>query len=93
MFPAVAGGVVYFGGQDSYQYAVDAQTGVERWRFEMGAAAILPAVADGVVYFGSSDCNLYTLDAQSGAERWRFQTVVSIWLSPAVGRRGLLRQR
>jgi outer membrane protein assembly factor BamB len=31
----VVGGVVYFGSYDDHLYAVDIETGQEKWRFEM----------------------------------------------------------
>lgn len=73
--PALAGGLLYFGGQDSRVYAVEAATGRQRWAFDTANIVFSsPAVADGVVYVGSRDANLYALNAATGAERWRFPT-------------------
>jgi outer membrane protein assembly factor BamB len=52
--PAVADGVAYFGSFDRNLYAVDAATGVEKWKYETSRwLNALPTVADGVVYFGA----------------------------------------
>ena len=98
--PAVAKGVVYFGGSDEdfgtgahgevgvkdvHLYAVDAQTGQEKWRFATGGSIFSsPAVVDDVVYFGSADHGFYAVDAVSGSETWRFEAEGSIASSPAV---------
>jgi hypothetical protein len=50
--PTVTGGVVYFGSDDSYLYAVDARTGKLKWRFKTGGVVYSsPCVVNGVVYF------------------------------------------
>jgi outer membrane protein assembly factor BamB len=55
--------------------AVDAASGEERWRVELGPGSVanlpLPAVADGVVYAGGGEGILLAVDAASGQERWR----------------------
>lgn len=70
--PVIANGVAYFGSGDSHLYAVDAATGVERWRFVLNAGGSSPAVVDGVLYTGSEGI-FYALDAATGKERWHFQ--------------------
>ena len=89
--PAVEGGVVYFGSEDNHLYAVDARSGLERWRFTPTGDLIVspimfssPAIADGVVYFGSGDSHLYAVDASTGEEIWTFKTGGGIPSSPAV---------
>ena len=72
--PAVFENRVYFGSGDGNIYALDAQTGVLRWRFMTGDVVhASPAVANNTVYVGSWDSYLYALDAETGAERWRFK--------------------
>ena len=51
--PAVSNGVVYFGSDDNYIYAVDSKTGEEKWKFKTGDDGSSPTVSDGVVYFGN----------------------------------------
>jgi hypothetical protein len=70
--PVVADGVVYFGSDDNFFYAVDARTGQEQWRFETGDdVRSSPAIADGIVYFRSYDHYLYAADARSGQLVWK----------------------
>jgi outer membrane protein assembly factor BamB len=77
--PVVAGGVVYFGSDDGYLYAVDIETGGEVWKFQTGDdVRSSPAIVDGVVYFGSWDNYVYALDAKTGEEIWNFYTLKNI---------------
>ncbi|UCC88400.1 MAG: PQQ-binding-like beta-propeller repeat protein [Anaerolineales bacterium] len=98
--PAVARGTVYFGsgciggsdyclrrraGSDYYFYALDRQTGQEKWRFQVGGGvASSPLIAHGLVYFGSEDQHLYALDSRTGQQKWRFTTEDVVWGSPAM---------
>ena len=84
--PVVANGVVYFGSDDHWLYALDATSGKKLWSYQTGNNIWMssPAVANGVVYFGSTDDWLYALDATSGKKLWSYQTGGKIWSSPAV---------
>jgi hypothetical protein len=82
----VANGTVFVGARDGWIYAIDANTGAERWRFDHKISWIntSPAFLDGVVYAGSSDAQfVQALDAASGKELWR-TTTGTTWSSPAV---------
>ncbi len=86
---AVADGVVYMrgGSYDNTLYAVDAQTGTQRWSYAVsggGRINELPAVADGVVYFGADNGSLYALNAHTGALLWTYTTGRPVYSSPAV---------
>ena len=71
--PSWAAGPVYFGSGDGNVYALDAQTGDLKWKFQTGDVVhASPAYADGVVFVGSWDSYFYALDARTGAEKWRF---------------------
>ena len=52
--PVISDGVIYFGSEDSYLYAVDIQSGAGEVEVQDGRWVwSSPAVSDGVVYFGS----------------------------------------
>jgi len=84
--PAVANGTVFVGARDGWIYALDAERGTEKWRFDHKVSWIntSPAIDQGVVYAGSSDAQfVQALDASTGKELWRTKTGVT-WSSPAV---------
>ncbi len=92
--PAIDDNTVYTGGWDSYLYALNADTGVEKWRFKAGEDPVnhnqvgfqsSPAVADGTVYVGCRDAHVYALDAATGRKKWDYYTRKS-WVNntPAV---------
>jgi parallel beta-helix repeat protein len=85
--PAIANGLVYFGGQqDDKLYALDAKTGQRVWEFT-GVGTMYcshPAVIDGVVYAKGHD-TLYALDAYTGVKKWEFTTAGWGMNSPAIG--------
>src|SRR5437016_14540597 len=83
--PTVSDDMVYFGSDDSYLYALNAQTGKLKWKFKTGDVVYSsPAVADGAVYVGSHDGYLYAVDIKTGKERWKFKTGNRVYSSPAV---------
>jgi len=85
--PAVVNGIVYIGARDGFLYAIDADSGTLRWRFDHKTSWVVtsPAVANGVVYAGSSDnAFVQALDAKTGAELWRTRTGGIVWSSPAL---------
>jgi len=64
----VSGGVVYFGSDDSYLYAVDTATHELKWKFQTGGAVrSRPAVSKDLVYAASDDSNLYAVSIDKGA--------------------------
>jgi outer membrane protein assembly factor BamB len=70
--PAVAGGTVYVGSYASGAfYALDAQTGAQRWSFATGIKPGDAAMAGGVVCFASGGPTTYALDAATGAVLWQ----------------------
>jgi outer membrane protein assembly factor BamB len=65
--------VVYITSLDAHLYALDQETGKERWKFRSRLPiASSPAVAGGLVYFVSSTGGLAALDAATGQPRWVF---------------------
>jgi len=70
--PVEAGGLVFFGSDDNFFYAVDARTGQEKWRFETGDdVRSSPTVVGGIVYFRSFDQYIYALKATNGELAWK----------------------
>jgi outer membrane protein assembly factor BamB len=68
---------IYVNGTGGYLAALDAATGDELWRFEIGSPAYSSpsAGADGVIYALSEQGGLmYGLDAATGEELWRYVT-------------------
>ena len=89
--PAVAGGVVYVGSEDSKLYAFSAQTGEPLWiGITGGAIDSSPTVANGAVYVGSDDGKLYAFNAQTGATLWTATTGDKVISSPAVATNGVV---
>jgi outer membrane protein assembly factor BamB len=73
----VADGVVYVGSTDNLLYAIDQETGKQKWKFKtLGSRAITstPAVVNGVVYFQGFDGVFYALAADTGTPKWNFLT-------------------
>ena len=73
--PVHKDGVVYFGGDDGYVYAVDAADGRQRWKRKTdGPVPATPAIDGNSLYVGSYDGKFYALDARTGALQWKFTT-------------------
>jgi outer membrane protein assembly factor BamB len=83
----VVAGTVYVGSWDGYEYAIDAGTGVQKWRTFLGittgnavcfpqTAGITSAatVQGGAVYVGGGDAYWYALDAATGSVMWKVFT-------------------
>ncbi|MBN2042360.1 MAG: PQQ-binding-like beta-propeller repeat protein [Candidatus Aenigmarchaeota archaeon] len=82
--PMLNNGMVYFTSADHYVYAVDVETGEEKWRFRTdGKMFCTPAVYGNLVIVGAYDRNVYAIN-ENGEEVWRFQTGGEIASSPFV---------
>ncbi len=85
--PVVVGGIVYFGADDGFFYAVHLSDGEEVWRRKIGARiASSPLVVDDVVYFGAWDHSLYALRRKDGATLWHHKAKGPIDGAPAADR-------
>lgn len=96
--PAVANGAIYFGsGWPNVDFwAVDAASGVVKWRTKSGLADPLlhrfgqyvyasPAFLDGIVYGSANDGGFYALDATTGKLKWRYETSGGMYMhSPTI---------
>ncbi len=80
--PTAADGSVYFGTPSGFLYSVDAESGAENWKFEMGAAiSVGPAIADGKIYVGQQGGErfFYCVDAKDGSLIWK-KTIPGGWV-------------
>jgi outer membrane protein assembly factor BamB len=72
--PAIYNETIYFGCGDGYFYALNSQTGEERWRYKTsGAIYSSPYVSVQALYFTSRDNYLYALEPGGGKEIWKFK--------------------
>jgi outer membrane protein assembly factor BamB len=73
--PVVHDGVVYFGSSDGNLYAIDANTGKQKWQLQTGGIIhSSPAFNDNTIYVGSWDTYMYAADVATGAIKWKFKT-------------------
>jgi outer membrane protein assembly factor BamB len=85
MAPAIKNGVIYFGGNDGYFYAVEAKDGKLVWKVSVGSEITTSAaVGENLVFFGCMDGKLYAMDIHTGSEKWSKNTGVSNRSSPAI---------
>jgi outer membrane protein assembly factor BamB len=84
--PAVANGVVYVGSEDGNLFALDAESGAERWTSEVGSIESAPAVANGVVYVGAYSALFAwpTVCSESCPPLWSLPYGTPRFSSPAV---------
>jgi outer membrane protein assembly factor BamB len=92
--PTVVNGIVYVAGAGGGRAvaALDAKTGSELWRFEVGTDSTVhaggtdapPRVAAELVFGCSEDGHLYAIDARDGTERWRFRGDSGTFSPPVV---------
>lgn len=74
--------MVYTTGDIGQLVALDANTGAQKWFFNLDLRAnpsttkimSSPTLSNGVLYIGSSDHFVYAVDAATGARKWFFQT-------------------
>jgi len=71
--PTAVNDTVYFGTPMRFVYAVDAHTGKELWKFELGASISgAPTYDDGKIFVGQQggEDEFYCLDAKTGQKVW-----------------------
>lgn len=68
-----ATGLLYVGCDDGQLYAIEADSGKQRWAYETHAPiASQPVVSNGVVYFTTGENRIYAVDARTGKWRWQY---------------------
>ena len=73
--PVIANGIVYFGCGSGTFYALDCNSGKEKWEFETkGVIHSSPAYSDSTIFFGSWDSYMYALNSATGTLKWKFKT-------------------
>ncbi|HJR42867.1 MAG TPA: PQQ-binding-like beta-propeller repeat protein [Gemmatimonadaceae bacterium] len=84
--PAVHDGLVFAGSSDGrFAHAVDARTGVERWRVTTPSLVwSSPAVSGDAVYVADWGGNLLALEARTGAAQWRHRMGGRMLSSPVL---------
>lgn len=85
--PAIAGDFVIFGGRDGFLYALDRQTGQEKWKRDYKISWVIssPAIFNKTIFTGTSDGRFaHALDLATGEEKWRFNATETVWSSPAI---------
>ncbi|MCP3979405.1 MAG: PQQ-binding-like beta-propeller repeat protein [bacterium] len=84
--PTVAHGTVFVGSANGKLYAIDADTGKEKWQFKTGARIrSTPVIHQERVYVGSWDHHLYALNVEDGKQAWSFDTGGIVQSTPTVG--------
>ena len=76
---------IFVASMDHSLYALDAQTGAQRWKSPDlgGALASAPAYYDGVLFQGTSDKQMLAIDAATGKTIWAFNAAGWIWSGAA----------
>ena len=81
--PVLRRGVVYFGSQDGYVYAVSLADGSLVWRYQTGGAVVAePLIHGNLLIVGSFDRQLYALGLAAGDLRWQFEAENWWWATP-----------
>jgi len=82
--PVVVAGRVYVGTLAGGLYCLDADSGADVWKADVGAPVFHTACVapEGVVVFGCGDGMVRALRCADGAEAWSYQTGAPLWNAP-----------
>ena len=82
--PVSDGDVIYQASMDHFLYALDANTGQEIWKVDVGGAlGYAPALnGEGKLFIGTLANELIALNKMEGVVEWRFPTNDAIWSRP-----------
>jgi outer membrane protein assembly factor BamB len=80
---SINNGVVFIGAANNKLFALDDQTGKEKWHFDAGGIIrSTPAIGEGLVFFGSWDHFVYAVDEKTGSLKWKYDTGAEVTPSP-----------
>ena len=73
--PSIVGDTVFTHDYVGGVYAVDAKTGVTKWKYDTGERIFdsSPTVSENIVYIGTEE-HLYAIDATNGYFKWKYET-------------------
>lgn len=79
--PVISDSIIYFGTLGHKVYAVDLETGENKWEKGFsGAIASTPLIVDDTLYIGTLNNQFYALDiTEEGRTRWEFETDNWVW--------------
>lgn len=81
---AAIGNTIAFGAEDGFLYALDAETGSRRWRYNTGGSIVAsPCIAGGNAVIGNLNGIVSAVDSMTGESRWKFAAGASIYASPS----------
>lgn len=82
--PVVFNSTLYLGARGDHLYAVDIETGNEKWRSDStGFFRSSAAVSDSLLYIGNADRHLYAFKPDSSV-KWTFETDGRVFAAPLV---------
>jgi outer membrane protein assembly factor BamB len=74
--PVYSQNVVAWGSVNGYIVGVDALTGTEKWKIEVGKPVIAEGLIDkGFLYIGAADVAFYKISMQTGEVVWKFDQI------------------
>jgi outer membrane protein assembly factor BamB len=86
--PEARDATLYFGSDDDFFYAVDANSGELRWKYhatdDVSTAATFATDSTDLIYFASSDGHLYALNRVNGRPKWTARTPAASALNSPV---------
>lgn len=85
--PVYHGGRVYFAAINGDLYSIDAKSGAQVWKRNLGAhLESSPLVVGETLYIGTDDAEVLALDTAEGKVRWRFKAPGAVKASPSYDR-------
>jgi outer membrane protein assembly factor BamB len=82
--PTASNGTLFVPSQGGLFYALDAQSGAEKWTYPIGTSTAVPAVADGKVFIGDWSGFLAAIEVNTGQLIWATTLPGVVATSPTV---------